>query len=51
MTAFLIALSVGLFALCGFFAWVSRDMNRGLREMQRRTREVEALLDHDTRRS
>jgi hypothetical protein len=40
--AFLVA-SFG--ALLGFLLWVDRDMRRGLREMWRLTREVEALLD------
>jgi len=45
MVGLLIALVAGFVTLFGFFLWVMRDMRRGLREMKRLTREVEALLD------
>jgi hypothetical protein len=45
MVSLLVVLIVGFAMLLGFFARVQRDMTRGLREMGRLTREVEALLD------
>jgi hypothetical protein len=45
MVGLLVVLSAGFVTLFGFFFWVSREMRRGLREMERLTREVEALLD------
>jgi pilus assembly protein TadC len=50
MVGLLVVFIASLLALLGFFLYVSRDMRRGLREMERRTREVEALLDPGTRR-
>ncbi|HEY3098876.1 MAG TPA: hypothetical protein VGL14_08210 [Methylomirabilota bacterium] len=50
MVGLLGVLFIGFIALFGFFWWVSRDMRRGLCEMQRLTREVEALLDEGASR-
>ena len=45
MVSLLVAFSLGLLVLFSYFLRVSRDMRRGLREMERLTREVEALLE------
>jgi len=45
MVGLLVVLTAGFATLFAFLFWVSRDMRRGLREMERLTSEVEALLD------
>jgi hypothetical protein len=50
MVGLLVAFSLGLVVLFSYSLRVSRDMRRGLHEMQRLTREVEALLDEGAAR-